>query len=271
VGELASLYDTANEDMPTTVRMPPSEERSGPVQLTPLAGARSFGPAVTAPVPVAKRGPLASLPDRERNLVIVGGLLALAMATGALIAFATRHKPTMESAAPAGTQAMVTLRFVGIPPNARLVVGGTPIYNSDTAVLPRMHQATAVEVTAPGFQGVRFTLVPDRDQTIPLILQPNAPGVPQAPSPAPVPIAEPTRAAGSAAAPAPRASGYLTVRAGTPCTLAIDREPRGRTPLVRFSVAPGPHQVICRTATGALRSRNVSVNAGQETVVSFSP
>lgn len=291
---LPSIFDTFNEDAPTTVLASPLEA-TGPVRVPPLAGAR----------PVAAVSPRTSTRDkfarfsgvsfswiRERKLLIVAVTVALAALGGIVLAVAT-HRRTPAEAPSHATGAMVTLRFVGIPAQARLVVGGTPIYNSDTAVLPRGTRAISVEVSAPGYQTVRFDLVPDRDQTVPLILQPAvgsplpAPGMQNAaptsapaapgssllnmPSPSPMASSAMSRAARTVSSSPARARGYLTVRAQTPCTVSVDREIRGQTPIVRLALAPGPHQVTCRTRTGALRTRNISINVGQETVVNFAP
>jgi serine/threonine protein kinase len=279
---LASLFDTAHEDAPTTVHIARPDEITGPVQLPPLAGTKP--PSIPPQLPLRSRAStmFSQLGPRARMGLVGGALFATALIVGALAAIVWRPRRTEETTSPLAA-AMVTLRFVGIPPNAQLVVGGTPIYGSETAVLPRGNVPTPIEVSAPGYQPARFSLVPDQDQTVPLMLQPSveAPSAPPAPAPSPARIraaASPLSANESAFERTVRGSatarpnpGYLTVIAATPCTLAIDREPRGDTPLQRLSIAPGPHQVICRTSTGALRTRNVAVTAGQETVVEFSP
>ena len=63
--------------------------------------------------------------------------------------------------------------------------------------------------------------------------------------------------------------GTVTVHGNPPCTISIDGQIRGQTPVTRAVLSVGEHRVICRTPTGALRSRNVSINAGSDTVVEF--
>jgi hypothetical protein len=66
----------------------------------------------------------------------------------------------------------------------------------------------------------------------------------------------------------PHRESTLTIH-GAGCTIAIDGQIRGRAPITHLLVAPGDHRVICRTATGAIRSRNVSVSVGLEATVEF--
>jgi hypothetical protein len=169
-------------------------------------------------------------------------------------------------------------------------------------------------VSAPGYGLLRFPLVPDRDQTVPLALPPaiapaqlqpmpavpapivappaqvqpltRPPPVQQAPMMAPSPpamrttdeappsarpVAPPSVTTGTSAirvAPPSHTNGTVTVH-GAGCTVAIDGQIRGRTPITHLLVAPGDHRIICRTGTGAIRSRNVTVAPGLESTISF--
>ncbi len=330
----ASLFDSANEDMPTTVKASPHDEPAF-ARILPLAGHRAaidgVGAASSPVVAAHDEGE----PSRERRrfIVVGAGLMIASIAVGTLVALTTGRPsvqaPVHVSAAPQ-LAATVSVRFVGGPAGASVSVGGAQA-PSGVATLARSTTPLPVVVTAPGFAPMQFALVPDRDQTVPLMLSPVPAAIPSptvTPSPAalpsptvaptptalpsptfvPVPVPVPvepqpvaamppaprtsqprassahaaaTRTAPPPAAtrtapapavvppPAPRGgSGALTVR-GNGCTIAIDGQIRGQTPLNHFVVPPGPHRVICRTRTGAIRSRAVTVQAGAEAIVDF--
>ncbi|MFO0558361.1 MAG: protein kinase [Polyangiales bacterium] len=172
-----SLYDTTNEDVPTTVRsIDPDTSQKSP-KLLPLAGAgRSQRNSTT-------RGPAALFtgPNRTRNAIIAAVLVAIAILGGAFAAYMmSRPTPHSTNSTPSAT---VTFTFVGLPPNARLVVGGVPIYGSNTAFVPRSNAPVAIEVTAPGFDSLQLTLLPNENHTVPVQLR--ATPVQQAPEPQP--------------------------------------------------------------------------------------
>lgn len=167
---VVSLYDTASEDVPTTVRaIDPDTSQKSP-RLLPLAGAgRAERRASTA------RGPAALFtgPNRTRNAVITAALVVVAVLGGALAAYVVSKPSTTHSETNAS--ATVTFSFVGLPQNARLVVGGVPIYGSSTAFVPRSNTAVTVEVSAPGFDTLTFTLMPNENHTVPVQMRPAVP------------------------------------------------------------------------------------------------
>lgn len=306
----ASLFDSASEDMPTTVKASPIDEHL-PEQMLPLTDPRarqSELPNVGAPPRLLHTTPLtqttARIADPEssrerRRLIGVGAALMIAsIAIGTLVALAT-GRSTVPSRSPASqpvappVAATVSVRFVGAPAGTSVSVDGLPA-SDGTAVVPRSTRAASVTVHADGYAALRFSLVPDRDQTVPLTLVPLPSALP--PSPvlsAPVPetprtparVSPPparntsrprlptvhitTPAVAAATAPVVRTgNGTLSVR-GTECTIAVDGQIRGHAPMNHFVVSPGTHRVICRTHTGAIRSRSVSVQAGAESIVEF--
>lgn len=167
---VVSLYDTASEDVPTTVRaIDPDTSQKAP-RLLPLAGAgRAERRASTA------RGPAALFtgPNRTRNAMITAALVVVAILGGAFAAYVV-SKPS-STRIDANASATVTFSFVGMPQNARLVVGGVPIYGSSTAFVPRASTPVTVEVSAPGFDTLTFTLMPNENHTVPVQMRPTAP------------------------------------------------------------------------------------------------
>jgi len=309
--ELPSLVDLSTDDAPTTIRMSPDEASAN--EHAPLAGGRASA-SLPRPVasPLAFSGPAgssghavpsvinaerrdgANATQRRRTLVVVGGAVILAIGIGSLAAVLTTR--ARDGSRNTATTAMVTLHFVGIPPGAQLIVGGVPIYNSEVAVLPRSATAAPVQITSPGYRGVAFTVVPDRDQAVPVAMQPAsdtpAPTTPAlapisppvAPSFPPTRMTAPPAAPRAPSAPTPQPSatrntassprtlagaGFLTINAHPSCNVMIDSTRAGSTPIRRTSVSPGSHRVLCQSPTGAIRSRTITVRARQEVVVQF--
>jgi hypothetical protein len=52
-----------------------------------------------------------------------------------------------------------------------LIVGGVPIYGSNTAFVPRSNAPVAIEVSAPGFDSLQLTLLPNENHTVPIQLR----------------------------------------------------------------------------------------------------
>jgi len=164
----ASLYDTSSEDVPTTVR--PLDQQQGGGKLLPLAGAGRNERKPTSP-----KGPAALFTGRNRvrNIAIAMALVVFAVVFGALAAYAVSR--TSHSGSNAGSPT-VTFHFVGLPTNARLVVGGVPIYGSNTAFVPRGTAPVSVEISSPGFEPIHLAVVPSDNQTLPVNLQPTGSG-----------------------------------------------------------------------------------------------
>ncbi len=300
----ASLYDSANEDVPTTVKMMNDEPPRAPGTLPPLAGGPRFvgAPVMSGTQPVSPSlPPMRSASPRvdhaarkQRAAMIVGALMIGSVAIGAAIALSARRTPTTVAApTTAALSSTVSLRFVGAPRGAFVALNGVPA-NPEAAVVARASTPLDVMVSAPGYGLLHFQLVPDRDQTVPIVLPPAAvpaqiAPAPIAPVPPPVaprassntvvaprsaspspaaPAAAPPAQAAHAAPPVARTSSTITVR-GAGCTIAVDGQIRGRTPIAHLLVTPGSHRVMCRTATGAIRSRDVSIAPGLESTVSF--
>lgn len=283
--DLASIFDSSIEDAPTVVRMLPDEP--GPAKLLPLARART---APASPGSMAAPPSPSTVAERRRRNLIVGGVLAAsAIVAGTLTAIFSQQSPPPVPAA----AAMATLRFLGLPPNARIVVGNVAVASSNTAVVPRASVPMPVEISAPGFQTLRVSVVPNSDQTFHLSMQPaqapaSAPlstAVPT-PSTAPLPphgmetpVTAPQPASAPASAPRqgtnpsarPGSQGWISVLAEPACTVSIDGSVRGRTPVHRVVVGAGQHIVRCQSPTGALRSRSISVSPRRESVVRFTP
>jgi serine/threonine protein kinase len=288
----ASLYDTSSEDVPTTVRAIDQEHDSP--KLLPLAGARRQERRATA-----SKGPAALFtgPHRVRNILIAVILGFVAVASGALAAYFVSHSSRNHSNTT--TPATVTLTFVGLPANAQLIVGGVPIYGSNTAFVPRGDAPVTVEVSSPGFESVRFTVVPNDNHSVPVQLQPSTIQPPQPPatedaasaSPTPneVPVpAAPTpsainennvneraRVSEPSSARASRSTrsssnttGVLVISSAEPCTVSVDGRRAGNTPL-RLSLEPGEHVVRCLTPPARIRTQNIAIAAGQTSNVTF--
>ncbi len=241
---IVSLYDTTNEDVPTTVRAIDSDHDGS--RLTPLAGARignavaSVPPPARTSEPPRRSGPAAlfSGPNRERNFAIAAGLVAFAILAGGLSAFLASRQGTSTREQPS---ASVTFQFVGIPSGARLVVGGTPIFGSSTAFVPRGSSPVPVEITANGFEPLRFEIVPTENHTIPVQMRPAVPApppppvvngsaAPQVPSSPPAPRPRPaTPTAQPAPAPVVRPTALTNARPETvPANPRPATEPRAR-------------------------------------------
>ncbi len=232
---IVSLYDTTNEDVPTTVRAIDSDHDGS--RLTPLAGARRTESPATVPPPSRaseprRAGPAAlfSGPNRERNVAIAAGLVAFAILAGGLTAFlASRQSSSASREQPSAT---VTFQFVGIPNGARLVVGETPIFGSSTAFVPRGSSPVPVEISAPGFEPLRFEIIPTENHTIPVQMRPAA----SSPPPAVAPVgANPTS---PAIVPAPAPSPSRPRVAVTP--LSANSAPRAQSPSAQGATTPTP-------------------------------
>jgi serine/threonine protein kinase len=305
----ASLYDTSNEDVPTTIRaLDPDTSQKSP-RLLPLAGAGRAQRTSTV------RGPAALFtgPNRTRNAIIAAALVVLAIVGGGFAAyFVSQPDSHAANNAPSAT---VTFTFVGLPPNARLVVGGVPIYGSNTAFVPRGSAAVNVEVSAPGFDPLQFTLMPNDNHTVPVQLRaaPAPTQPPAQPQPAPQRATTPTQptnaqdaaAAQPAVEPQPAVADAPDAAArATPSNTATTapeptRSARVASPTrssstsgmllissasrcevsvdgrragrtpVRLSLDAGEHVVRCLTPPARIRTQNISVSAGQISTVTF--
>lgn len=304
-----SLYDTTNEDVPTTVRsIDPDTSQKSP-KLLPLAGAGRSQRTTTS------RGPAALFtgPNRTRNAIIAGALVSVAILGGAFAAYMmARPEPHSTNSTPSAT---VTFTFMGIPPNARLVVGGVPIYGSNTAFVPRSNAPVAVEVSAPGFDPLRFTVLPNENHTVPVQLRATAqqpqlqpeqqPQQPQQPQVIRTPDRDPNAATnpdanGTSNTPTIRNTNEPAVN--NDGSVARSNEPSSRNARttsrsssstgslmitsvsqcevsvdgrragrapVRLMLDPGEHVVRCLTPPARIRTQNVSVSAGQLNTVTF--
>jgi serine/threonine protein kinase len=298
-----SLYDTAGEDVPTTVKILDNEPPS--TALRPLAGANRQSQTGSSAVSPSRRiAAIYSGPNRNRNIAITGALAVFSILIGSAIAIvATRgsRSDTVQAVT------MVSFEFLGLPPNARLNVGGVPIYGSNTAIVPRGNSQVNVEISAPGFAPLRFGLVPNTNHSVPVQLAPLAP-VPQQVVPTVVPVEPQSRPVQPRPQPAQRPTsesptsdttrdnlpapvgpspanrnassrttggdrgdptrGTLMVTSATPCQVSVDGHPAGTTP-ARISLAEGEHVVRCLTPPARMRTHSVTVTAGQFTTASF--
>ncbi|MBL8677997.1 MAG: protein kinase [Myxococcales bacterium] len=256
----ASLYDTSSEDVPTTVRPIDQQQQGG--KLLPLAGAGRAERRPTSP-----KGPAALFtgPNRIRNSAIAVGLVFFAVLVGALAAYAvSRTTPTQND----GASATVTFHFVGLPANARLVVGGVPIYGSNTAFVPRGTSAVSVEISAPGFAPMQFPLVPNDNHTVPVNLQPaTPPGAQQTPDAQPTNVVPAVVSdSGVAAMPPPQQAvvAPTVVERPTPAAQTQDNEPtQGAAPRPRTQDSSG-----ASPSTG--RTRNTTRASGTSGVLMIS-
>jgi serine/threonine protein kinase len=297
-----SLYDTSNEDVPTTVRSIDFDTSDKAPKLLPLAGAgRSQRHSIMRGLATLFTGR-----HRTRNAMIAAALVVVAILVGASAAYWMAHRTQHP---PHGTRsATVTLTFVGLPANARLIVGGVPIYGSNTAFVPRSNTPIAVEITAPGFDPIHLSLLPNENHTVPVQLRatPTQPAQqPQSTYPTPAQVdrgspeanldnygaAEPARtstpepdtsviSSGTRASETPRivrnansartsnTTGSLIINSATPCEVSVDGRRAGRTP-TRLVLDAGEHIVRCLMPPARIRTQNVSVSAGQSTTVTF--
>ncbi|MBN9167301.1 MAG: PEGA domain-containing protein [Myxococcales bacterium] len=72
------------------------------------------------------------------------------------------------------------------------------------------------------------------------------------------------------AAPVAKGSGRLNVAASPGwCTITIDGKEHGPTPLASIDLAAGPHQIVCKPATGKARTASVIVQDGASSKYRF--
>ncbi len=297
---IESLYDTSSEDALTTVKM---QDEPQSTSLRPLAGARRSTKTGTNTISAARRiAAIYSGPNRNRNMILTGALAIFSVLIGSAIAIVATRTPPPD---PMQAQTMVSFEFLGLPQGARLNVGGVPIYGSNTAIVPRGNAPVNVEIRAPGFNPLRFDLVPSSNHSVPIQLSPLAAPVPLQVVPVQVvptpentpraqrqpqtPEANPASQGNSSPTPTPTqniaspnsrssarntaergdpSQGMLMVTSATPCQVSVDGHPAGHTP-ARLSLAAGEHTVRCLTPPARMRTHSVTITAGQFTTASF--
>ena len=110
----------------------------------------------------------------------------------------------------------------------------------------------------------------------------EAPEVPSAEPPAPAPVeaaAKPTHRTRRASAPrppppAPKTGGgpkgtLLAVAVGRSCAFQANGASKGTASSLRLSLKPGTYSVVCRPATGATKSKSVTVRSGETAMAAF--
>ncbi|MEZ4389766.1 MAG: serine/threonine-protein kinase [Polyangiales bacterium] len=317
---MVSLEEEARREALTPLARPVVAGGAAPLPLSQRPGAwHSDAPppmplGEEAPMPEIPRAPrLPSLdateppppglsvpppaPPRRRWIVaaFVAGV-SLSLVVSAAAVRLSRPPPAATAAAPTQVQ----IRFANLPEGSQLVIQGVR-YWSDTAYVPRGAAPLRVRIESAGNEPLEFSLVPDRDQTVPVALRPSAPAAsptppptsPAPPSPSTAPAASPPPPApGSpppvAAAPAPRAlpplptsvgpapgvtgaeTGTLSIGGVPRWEVRIDEVPVGGTPIYNRSLPVGEHRVVCTRAGlhgAAMRTHTVTVRAGRRAQV----
>jgi eukaryotic-like serine/threonine-protein kinase len=250
------------------------ELEASPIRLpTPLIATAVVDPDATNALPVLRAS------DRPPAIVPHVGdtLLGMPPATssGRISAFPPAPNGSSDtwaahqSAAPSGSSWQTpntSYASIVAPPNKRsfawlvaagaaLVIGGIGI-GAVVAARPRPEAASAraAETAAPP------ALAPTTDPTSATAATPHD-------EPASTPASEPptinVEALPGAKSATPKGSGRLSVAASPGwCTITIDGKERGPTPLAGIDLAAGPHQILCKPATGKPRTASITIQDG---------
>ncbi len=279
---------------PPRVRVGPPGEVTRPTPADPAA--ETPLEAVKVWLELRRREILATVAqaqagDPRARLQLAGAGVGLVV----LLALIFVGGPADPPAAMEPTGQTVELRFSGLRPGARVVVGGVPYY-SEVAFVARGNAPVAVRVEAPGEAPQEFTVLPDRDQRVavpsvvahlgpesspsegPRAALPTLPVVQSvlgaedagpAPGPGPQP-AEPARAPAVPRSSSRPATGRLVIGGDPPrCAVRVDGRSVGDAPVFLNAVTVGEHRVACLRAGHSPRVQVVRVERGAEREVFF--
>ncbi|OJY26976.1 MAG: hypothetical protein BGO98_44490 [Myxococcales bacterium 68-20] len=148
---------------------------------------------------------------------------------------------------------------------AALVVGGIGI----GAVVAARPQTDASPVAAR----TPDTTAPQSPASDPASAAPITTPAPEQTAPAsnePPTVSVDSLPGAKSAAPVAKGSGRLNVAASPGwCTITIDGKEHGPTPLASIDLAAGPHQIVCKPATGKARTASVIVQDGASSKYRF--
>ena len=148
---------------------------------------------------------------------------------------------------------------------AALVVGGIGIgavvaarpQTDASPVAARTPDTTAPQSPASDPASAAAITTPAPEQTAPASNEPPTVSVDSLPG-------------AKSAAPVAKGSGRLNVAASPGwCTITIDGKEHGPTPLASIDLAAGPHQIVCKPATGKARTASVIVQDGASSKYRF--
>jgi len=148
---------------------------------------------------------------------------------------------------------------------AALVVGGIGI-GAGVAARPQT-DASPVAARTPD------TTAPQSPASDPASAAPITTPAPEQTAPAsnePPTVSVDSLPGAKSAAPVAKGSGRLNVAASPGwCTITIDGKEHGPTPLASIDLAAGPHQIVCKPATGKARTASVIVQDGASSKYRF--
>lgn len=278
---------------PPAVRVGPQGEVTRPTPAepaaeTPLELVKAWWGLRRREILATVAGAQAGEPRARMQLVGAGAGLVV------LLALIFVGGPSAPPAAVEPPGQTVELRFSGLRPGSRVVVGGVPYY-SEVAFIARGNVPVPVRVEVPGEAPQEFTVLPDRDQrvAVPSVVahlgpESSPPGAPRGalptlpvvrsvlltedagPAPGPAAPPEPARAPSVPRSPWRPATGRLVIGGDPPrCAVRVDGRSVGDAPAFVNAVTVGEHRVACLRAGHSPRVQVVRVERGAEREVFF--
>ena len=232
----------------------PSFEKSSPThstELRPRSSASTRGPNL--PERSSRRGLDSRLIAAAAAVLIIAPIVVVIL----LVRGATSRTP--EPSAPEAPTAMV----IELPTATPLPLAAAP------SVVPAASSIPPVALAAPSASaGARAWLPPPPVTNASMSAPP--PAVEDRPAAKPARPVAPPSAAADDAAPSGGANGTLmAVAVGGSCAFSVNGASKGTTSTLKVSLKPGSYTVSCRPASGAAKTKSVTISSGSTSMAMF--
>lgn len=207
------------------------------------------GPHIAPPTEPATRQ-VDALPSQNRRLVI-GAIAAAAVLISLVVVLLLVRKP---AEAPVETQA-ATVQVTASAPAGE--APAAPVAQATTAS-PVATEAPAAGSAAPADTGSAAPPAQAAADPPPAAATPAKKAVKVSAAPAPAPAA----AAGGNGT-------LLALAVGGSCAFSVNGAGKGTSSSIRLALKPGNYSITCRPATGATKSKSVTVKAGETAMATF--